>query len=194
MPSSPACRIRRSTRFLPPLDALAEHELGVHTRAAIGARDWVWISRPARTRTRRTSCAARGARDAPASRNSRSTRLRAPPSPPRRRRLSAIAVVALVGEQGGGFSQDLLFHPSTRFSRRSWTSSALGWSGLRACPCRGRPGKPVAQTALRDPDVRGDLRERLCSCTSELDGATTELRRMCTGHSEPFSRRASPLP
>jgi hypothetical protein len=42
-----------------------------------------------------------------------------------------------------------------------------------ASPRRCRPGEPAAQTALRDPDVSGEVRDRFGALAGQLDGLAT---------------------
>jgi hypothetical protein len=42
--------------------------------------------------------------------------------------------------------------------------------------------QPVAKAALGDSEILGDLRDGLCSLTSQLDGTTVELGWVGTRH------------
>src|SRR6266511_2385314 len=47
---------------------------------------------------------------------------------------------------------------------------------------------PTAQARLGDPEVRGQVADRLGPLTRQLDGASAELRRMWTGHADSLPR------
>ena len=67
----------------------------------------------------------------------------------------------------------------------SSSRSAAGQALLAALVDVGRR-QPVAQAALADADVGGDLGDRLGSLTGQLDGTASELRRMRRWHTDSF--------
>jgi hypothetical protein len=83
---------------------------------------------------------------------------------------------------------------STRFSRRSTDELGAFLAGQAFASSFVDVGlaELVPKTTVGNPEIGRDLRDRLYSLTSELDGPATELRRVWTWHSDSLSRRASP--
>src|SRR5438309_11774417 len=89
-------------------------------------------------------------------------------------------MAVLGGEEGRGFSQDLLphaEHPVLTAELDQFLALGRGQAFLVALVDVGL-GEPVAQAALADADVGRDVSDRLRSLTGQLDGPTAELRRM----------------
>jgi hypothetical protein len=96
-------------------------------------------------------------------------------------------------KKAAAFSQDLLLHaehpvPSTQPHQ---LGPLVGAQTFSATLIDVGLVHPVAQARLRDPDVGGDLRDRLGMLPSQLDRPAPELRWMGRWHSDSFPRKAS---
>src|SRR5436190_14213607 len=97
-------------------------------------------------------------------------------------------MAVLGGEEGRGFSQDLLLHAQhSVFPAQTDELVTLGRGQARLVALVDVGlGQPVAKATLADADVGRDLGDRLGPFTGQLDSPTAELRRMRRWHTDSF--------
>ena len=112
-----------------------------------------------------------------------------------KRKVSRETIVALCWRRRPRLFPDLLFHLHARSSRRKLTRSfaLVGRQAFTAAPRRRQLDGASCEGSSLDPEVLGDLHDSLAPRSrASSNGATAELRRVGTWHSDSFSRRASP--
>ena len=89
-------------------------------------------------------------------------------------------MAVLGGDEGCGFSQDLLLHAqhSVLSAQLDELLALAGGQSLLVALVDVGPSEPVAQAALADADASGDLSDGLRPLPCQLDGTASELRRM----------------